>query len=149
MEAFVAVQVQESTRQVQCFEIEADRADSGMVFDRWVSEDVEFTDKFAVNTTITMPDKNVTIKARYKAKSNLGEDEQGETGNHNQNKRPSVPKTGDFTFPAVWGMAEILSISIIVITVIRKRLNKQKIHIQKKDALLLILQKVLSLHYRL
>lgn len=106
-------------------EIEADRADSGMVFDRWVSEDVEFTDKFAVNTTITMPDKNVTIKARYKAKSNLGEDEQGETGNHNQNKRPSVPKTGDFTFPAVWGMAEILSISIIVITVIRKkRLNK-------------------------
>ncbi len=46
-------------------EITADEPANGMVFDRWVSNDVVFADATAMTTTFTMPAKNVSITAIY------------------------------------------------------------------------------------
>ena len=45
--------------------ITANEPDEGMIFDKWVSDDVEIADNTAVNTTFVMPAKMVTLTATY------------------------------------------------------------------------------------
>ncbi len=48
--------------------VTAGEPEAGFVFDKWTSEDgVEFADASAVETTFTMPAKNVTVTATYKS----------------------------------------------------------------------------------
>lgn len=47
--------------------ITANAPTSGQVFDKWVSEDVDFVDENSATTTFVMPAKAVTVTATYKA----------------------------------------------------------------------------------
>ncbi len=50
--------------------ITADKAPEGKVFDKWVSEDVTFTDAESETTTFVMPEKDVTVTATYREAAN-------------------------------------------------------------------------------
>ena len=50
--------------------IAANEPADGMIFDAWESDDVEFEDATAAETTFVMPAKNVTVKAWYVVKLN-------------------------------------------------------------------------------
>ena len=47
--------------------IKADAPEAGKEFDKWVSEDVEVKDASQAETTFVMPEKNVKVRATYKA----------------------------------------------------------------------------------
>ncbi len=51
--------------------ITANESDSGMVFDKWLSDDVEFANMSSATTTFVMPAKVVTVKARMVAANSV------------------------------------------------------------------------------
>ena len=74
--------------------ISANPAVEGKEFEKWICDDgVSFGDENAVSTTFIMPDKDVTVKAKYKEKSdsNQGGNEKEDSGKIEKiNKIPPI-----------------------------------------------------------
>lgn len=104
-------------------EIVANTALEGQMFDQWIGEEgVEIADVSKATTTIIMPEKATKVKAVYK---DVAEDPKnpGEGLKPDGKPKPQtkVPKTGDNTGWAIWGMVAVVSLGLGTLVLARRK----------------------------